>query len=156
MSRNGSNAMAEPVLKRGSNDTAVRDLQEALKALGHDPGPVDGVFGAQTETAIKAFQQAREIPVDGVVGLVTWRNIDEADQSHPVLKAGATGLPVRRLQSRMSAVGFDTGGVDGRFGAKTEAAVRKLQQNFNLSVDGVVGAKTWDVVDALENEGGAS
>jgi peptidoglycan hydrolase-like protein with peptidoglycan-binding domain len=148
--------MAEPVLKRGSNDTAVRDLQEALQALGQDPGPVDGVFGAQTESAVKAFQQAREIPVDGVVGLVTWRNIDEADQSHPVLKARATGLPVRRLQSRMSAVGFDTGGVDGRFGAKTEAAVRKLQQNFNLSVDGVVGAKTWDVVDALENEGGAS
>ena len=135
--------MAEPVLKRASNDTEVRDLQEALKALGHDPGPVDGVFGAQTETAIKAFQQAREIPVDGVVGLVTWRNIDEADQSHPVLKAGATGLPVRRLQSRISAVGFDTGGVDGRFGAKTEAAVRKLQHDYKISVDGVVGPQTW-------------
>jgi peptidoglycan hydrolase-like protein with peptidoglycan-binding domain len=52
-----------------SNDPAVRDLQEALKALGHDPGTVDGVFGAQTESAVKAFQQAREIPVDGVVGL---------------------------------------------------------------------------------------
>ena len=38
--------MAEPVLKKGSNDPAVRDLQEALKALGYDPGPVDGVFGA--------------------------------------------------------------------------------------------------------------
>ena len=75
--------MAELVLKKGSNEPAVRDLQEALKALGHDPGPVDGVFGAQTETAVRAFQQAREIPVDGVVGLVTWRNIDEADQSHP-------------------------------------------------------------------------
>jgi peptidoglycan hydrolase-like protein with peptidoglycan-binding domain len=44
-----------------------------------------------------------------------------------VVKEGATGLPVRRLQSRMSAVGFDTDGVDGRFGVKTEAAVRKLQ-----------------------------
>jgi peptidoglycan hydrolase-like protein with peptidoglycan-binding domain len=36
--------MAEPVLKKGSNDPAVRDLQAALKALGHDPGPIDGVF----------------------------------------------------------------------------------------------------------------
>ena len=99
--------MAEPVLKKGSNDPAVRDLQEALKVLGFDPGPVDGVFGAQTESAVKNFQQAREIPADGVVSRVTWINIDEADQSHPVLRTGSTGLPVRRLQSRMSAVGFD-------------------------------------------------
>ncbi len=148
--------MAEPVLKKGSSDPAVRDLQEALRALNFDPGPIDGVFGAQTERAVSAFQQAREIPVDGVVGRVTWINIDEADQSHPVLKTGATGLPVRRLQSRMSAVGFDTGGVDGRFGAQTEAAVRQLQRQASLTVDGVVGPKTWDVVDALENEGGAS
>ena len=104
-----------------------------LKALGHDPGPVDGVFGAQTESAVRAFQQAREITVDGVVGRVTWINIDEADQSHPVLKTGATGLPVRRLQSRMSAVGFDTGGVDGSFGAKTEAAVKKLHAQIPTS-----------------------
>ena len=67
-----------------------------------------------------------------------------------------SGLPVRRLQSRMSAVGFDTGGVDGRFGAKTEAAVKKLQQDFHLSVDAVVGPQTWNVVNALENEGGVS
>jgi peptidoglycan hydrolase-like protein with peptidoglycan-binding domain len=87
---------------------------------------------------------------------VTWINIDEADQSHPVLTAGSSGLPVRRLQSRMSAVGFDTGGVDGRFGASTEAAVKKLQQDFNLTVDGIVGPQTWNVVDALENEGGVS
>src|SRR5215213_5733288 len=126
--------MAEPVLKKGSNDPAVRDLQETLKALGYDPGPINGNFGAKTESAVKQFQQAREIAADGVVGRVTWINIDEADQSHPVLKAGSTGLPVRRLQSRMSAVGFDTGGVDGHIGAKTEAAVKNLQQQYSLSV----------------------
>jgi peptidoglycan hydrolase-like protein with peptidoglycan-binding domain len=148
--------MAEPVLKRGSNDPVVRDLQEALKALRHDPGPIDGVFGARTESAVKAFQQAREIPVDGIVGRVTWINIDEGDQSEPVLRVGSSGLPVRRLQSRMSAVGFDTGGVDGRFSPKTEAAVKDLQQRSKLDVDGVVGPKTWAIVDALENEGNAS
>jgi peptidoglycan hydrolase-like protein with peptidoglycan-binding domain len=148
--------MAEPVLKRGSNDPVVRDLQQALKALGHDAGPTDGIFGARTESAVKAFQQAREIPVDGIVGRVTWINIDEADQSEPVLRVGSSGLPVRRLQSRMSAVGFDTGGVDGRFSPKTEAAVKDLQQRSKLDVDGVVGPKTWAIVDALENEGGAS
>jgi peptidoglycan hydrolase-like protein with peptidoglycan-binding domain len=61
--------MSEPILKKGSTDPAVRDLQEALKALGYDPGPVDGVFATKTENAVKAFQQAREITVDGIVGL---------------------------------------------------------------------------------------
>jgi peptidoglycan hydrolase-like protein with peptidoglycan-binding domain len=148
--------MAEPVLTKGSNDPAVRDLQDALKALGHDPGPIDGVFGAGTERAVRSFQQAKGIAVDGIAGRVTWINIDEADQSEPVLRLGSTGLPVRRLQSRMSAVGFDTGGVDGHFSPKTEAAVKQLQHGFDLAVDRVVGPKTWAVVAALEDEGPVS
>ena len=153
--------MAEPVLQKGSTDPAVRDLQEALKALGQNPGPIDGVFGAQTEAAVRAFQQAKGMTVDGVVGTITWRNIDEADQSEPELRNGSAGLPVRRLQSRMSAFqsqpdgGFPyvTGGVDGRFGPKTEAAVKVLQQAYGITVDGVVGHQTWQIVDSLENEG---
>ena len=145
--------MAEPMLKKGSTDPAVRDLQEALKVLGYDPGPIDGTFGSATETAVKAFQQAKGITVDGVVGKVTWINIDEADQSEPVLNIGSTGLPVRRAQKRMSLVGYDVGGVDGRYGTQTQATVKKLQQQYGIGVDGVVGPQTWSVIDSLENEG---
>jgi peptidoglycan hydrolase-like protein with peptidoglycan-binding domain len=148
--------MAEPNLQKGSTDPAVRDLQEALKALGYNPGPIDGVFGATTEAAVKAFQQARSITADGIVGKVTWINIDEANQSEPVLKVGSTGLPVRRAQKRMSLVGFDVGGVDGRYGTQTEAAVKMLQQQRGLAVDGVVGPQTWSIIDSLENEGSVS
>jgi peptidoglycan hydrolase-like protein with peptidoglycan-binding domain len=148
--------VAEPVLRKGSTDPAVRDLQQALKALGHDPGSIDGVFGDATESAVKAFQQEREITVDGIVGKVTWINIDEADQSEPVLRIGSTGLPVRRAQKRMSLVGFDVGGVDGRYGAKTESAVKDLQQRFQVTIDGVVGPQTWAIIDALEDEGPVS
>jgi peptidoglycan hydrolase-like protein with peptidoglycan-binding domain len=148
--------MAEPVLRKGSTDPAVRDLQQAMKALGHDPGPIDGVFGNATESAVKAFQREREIPADGVVGKVTWINIDEADQTEPVLRVGSTGLPVRRAQKRMSLVGLDVGGVDGRYGAKTESAVKDLQQRFQVTSDGVVGPETWGIIDALEDEGPAS
>ena len=144
--------MAEPVLKQGSNAPAVRDLQEALSALGHFHGPIDGAFGDATEAAVKAFQQAREIPADGIVGKVTWINIDEADQSEPVLRIGSTGLPVRRAQKRMSLVGFDVGGVDGRYGAKTQSAVKDLQQRFQVTIDGVIGLQTWAIIDALEDE----
>lgn len=148
--------MAEPNLRKGSTDPAVRDLQEALKALSYNPGPIDGVFGATTEAAVKSFQQARGITADGIVGRVTWINIDEANQSEPVLQVGSTGLPVRRAQKRMSLVGYDVGGVDGRYGTATEAAVKKLQQQRGLSVDGVVGPQTWSIIDSLENEGPVS
>ncbi|MGH2839819.1 MAG: peptidoglycan-binding domain-containing protein [Solirubrobacteraceae bacterium] len=147
--------MAEPTLKRGSKGQAVKDLQAALNTLGYDAGAVDGVFGAKTEKAVKEFQADRAIAADGIVGEVTWINVDEADQSEPVLKRGSKGLPVRRLQRRLTAVGFDTGGIDGVFGAKTEKAVTQLQQQAELAVDGIVGPNTWAIVNALENEGGA-
>ena len=146
--------MAEPTLKKGAKGQAVKDLQEALKALGLQPGPIDGVFGKKTEDAVKAFQQLKGIEVDGIAGPITWLNIDEADQSEPLLKNGSKGLPVRRLQKRMQLAGFEIPEVNGRFGPKTEAAVKTLQKQAGLAVDGIVGPKTWAVVNALESEGG--
>ena len=139
----------EPLLKKGSTGNAVKQLQEALKALGFDPGGIDGVFGAKTEAAVKAFQQHVGITVDGICGEVTWNFIDEADQSEPLLKKGSKGLPVRRLQKRCTLAGFQMGGVDGVFGAKTETGVKTLQQQHHLAVDGIVGPHTWAVVAAL-------
>ncbi|MFZ0840118.1 MAG: peptidoglycan-binding domain-containing protein, partial [Xanthobacteraceae bacterium] len=72
------------------------------------------------------------------------------------LDIGSTGLPVRRAQKRMSLVGFDVGGVDGQYGSRTAAGVKKLQQQFSVPVDGIVGKQTWSVIDALENEGPAN
>jgi len=145
--------MAEPTLKKGSKGQAVKDLQGALKALELLPGAVDGVFGKKTEDAVRAFQKLRGIEVDGIVGPITWLNIDEADQSEPVLRKGSEGLPVRRLQKRMQLAGFEIPEVNGRFGAKTEAAVKALQKQAGLTADGVVGPKTWAVVNSLESEG---
>jgi peptidoglycan hydrolase-like protein with peptidoglycan-binding domain len=142
--------MAEPLLKRGSSGTAVRQLQEALKEAGHDPGPIDGEFGPATEAAVRAFQQEKGIAVDGIVGEITWLNIDEdAVFSHPVLRRSSTGLAVRRVQKRLTLAGYDTGGVDGIFGPATEAGVKALQRDQGLVEDGIVGPKTWDAIDAL-------
>jgi peptidoglycan hydrolase-like protein with peptidoglycan-binding domain len=142
--------MAEPLLKRGSSGTAVRQLQEALKEAGHDPGPIDGEFGAATEAAVRAFQQEKGIAVDGIVGDITWLNIDEdAVFSHPVVRRSSTGLAVRRVQKRLTLAGYDTGGVDGIFGPATEAGVKALQRDGGLVEDGIVGPKTWDAIDAL-------
>ncbi len=141
--------MAEPTLRPGSSGVAVRQLQQALKGLGYDPGAIDGHFGSPTETAVKAFQNARGLTVDGIVGEITWLNIDEADMSNPTIRRGFTGNPVRRAQKRMTLGGYDTNGVDGIFGAGTEAAVKRFQGDRGLTVDGVVGPRTWAEIDSL-------
>jgi peptidoglycan hydrolase-like protein with peptidoglycan-binding domain len=141
--------MAEPVLRQGASGEVVKQLQSALKDLGYDVGAVDGKFGAQTERAVKALQKAQGIAVDGVVGDITWLNIDEADTSNPTIRQGSHGNPVRRAQKRLTLGGWDTGGVDGIFGAKTEAAVKRFQKDNGLTADGVVGPRTWDKIDAL-------
>jgi len=50
---------------RGSEDT--KKIQEALKTKGHDPGPVDGVMGPKTKSAVKAFQEASGLKATGRV-----------------------------------------------------------------------------------------
>ena len=47
-------------------DPMVRDIQDALLALGYEPGPVDGLMGRKTEAAIRAFQEAEQMTVDGL------------------------------------------------------------------------------------------
>ncbi len=60
-----------------------------------------------------------------------------------VLKKKAKGDAVRALQGVLNASGFDCGEVDGSFGSKTDAAVRKFQEANGLEVDGIVGSATW-------------
>ena len=60
-----------PVICFGSSGISVRALQKLLIANGYGV-PIDGVFGAITEIAVKAFQNRRSLSTDGVVGQKTW------------------------------------------------------------------------------------
>ena len=61
----------------------------------------------------------------------------------PMLYRGCTGDAVKTLQEKLNAKGFDSGNVDGIFGAKTYAAVTAFQKANGLGVDGTVGKLTW-------------
>lgn len=56
------------LLKRGSYGPQVRHMQQLLNANGFDCGEVDGIFGAASEAALRAFQTAARIEVDGEWG----------------------------------------------------------------------------------------
>lgn len=61
----------------------TRQIQEALKKAGFDPGPIDGVRGRRTIGAVKAFQQANGLTVDGIVGRNTARALFGATATVP-------------------------------------------------------------------------
>lgn len=63
-----------PNLRFGNSGTAVRVLQRLLIANGYSL-PVDGIYGALTESAVKAFQVQRNLQVDGIVGPNTWSSL---------------------------------------------------------------------------------
>lgn len=56
------------LIRRGSTGSTVRTIQSRLKQWGYYKGNVDGIFGPQTEAAVKYFQRKNGLAVDGIVG----------------------------------------------------------------------------------------
>lgn len=59
------------ILKKGSRGSEVQVLQRKLTSLGYSTKGVDGIFGANTDQAVRQFQKARHLAVDGIVGPAT-------------------------------------------------------------------------------------
>ena len=62
------------------------------------------------------------------------------------LQRGDTGRAVKVLQGALNALNFNCGEVDGSFGPNTESAVKALQKSGAITVDGIVGKKTWGLI----------
>jgi hypothetical protein len=63
-----------------------------------------------------------------------------------LIRSGSRGPNVTKLQKELKAAGCNPGSVDGVFGRHTLAAVKSYQRKHHLSVDGVVGPKTWNAL----------
>lgn len=137
-----------PTLHSGSTGPDVRRLQRVLvelKMLSFDH--IDGNLGPATEAAVEDFQSGNGLTVDGIVGPQTWSKLP-ADPQTPLLSRGATGPSVSALQKGLRAyaaqnAAADPGTVDGEFGPRTEAAVKAYQSDRSVSIDGIVGDRTW-------------
>jgi peptidoglycan hydrolase-like protein with peptidoglycan-binding domain len=130
-----------PLVKQGNQHHPVQTVQYLLGARGH-PVTVDGIFGPNTDAAVRAFQQGRHLTVDGIVGPNTWSALIVQ------VSEGSTGDAVRGVQEEFqfrNLSGDPSKGlqVDGIFGPKTNAAVRGFQQALGIAVDGIVGPLTW-------------
>lgn len=79
-------ALGDRILRDGDYGADVVELQTRLKAVGYDPGEIDGEFGPNTEDAVEALQTAAGITVDGEFGpdslaaLVKMEGTDDPDE----------------------------------------------------------------------------
>ena len=130
-----------PTIRNGVRGNFVYLLQFILNQNGFNLS-VDGVFGKNTETAVRAFQTTNSIVSDGIVGQTTWRYLLTLP-NYPILKEDSRGIYVKFLQQLLESNFIPVGRIDGIFGQKTKEAVSTYQLNNSLQADGVVGPATW-------------
>lgn len=166
-------------LRLGENGEDVRTIQNRLNRISTNyPNipkiyPADGVFDADTEAAVRAFQRQFNLTPDGLVGRATWYRIafvynnvkrlselnsegltlEEISRQYPeLLSEGMSGVSVRLLQYFLAIAGeyydalprWSAAQLDGIFGPQTRSAVEAYQRMLGLPVTGAVDRATWN------------
>ena len=155
-------------LRKGTYSSDVAYMQQVLINLGYLSGEPDGNYGSQTEKAVRAFQKMNALGVDGTAGTATLTKLYGSEAvaataatvttttdpktgktvtttpapDNTNLKKGASGDAVKTMQEQLIQLGYLTGKADGKFGAKTYAALVAFQKANKLTADGVAGTKT--------------
>jgi Putative peptidoglycan binding domain/Transglycosylase SLT domain len=129
----------------GAFNPQIAGLQIALRQHGLYRGPIDAVQGPKTVCAVRTFQRRHRLAVDGVAGPRTRAAFGV--RGRPLFGArlihrGLRGYDVGVLQFLLRRHGLRTGRLDGSFGARTAAAVRRFQRRAGLTPDAVVGPRT--------------
>lgn len=162
-------------LKLGSSGNEVLTIQRQLNRISDNYPSIpkitnlNGIFGTQTEDAVRQFQYIFNLSQDGIVGKATWYKIknvfngiarlaeltadrltyEDVSPIYPsLLTEGMSGDYIKTLQYYLDVVAYfypqiPDITVDGYFGEKTKEAVMAFQNLQGLTVDGIVGRNTW-------------
>lgn len=165
-------------LRRGTSGPSVVTIQTELNRISQNYpaipkiSGVDGIFGAQTEAAVRKFQEIFNLSPDGIVGPATWYalvRIYVAVTSLAELRSqgqrfyanswaltdpieeGDRGVKVEHLQYMLSVLAayipeIPRVQIDGIFGPATRNAVIAAQRRFGLPQTGIVNFATWDEI----------
>lgn len=138
---------------------------------------VDGIFGQQTENAVRQFQENNNLPVTGVINDTTWEAMyrqykgavdtvlsterlnTPTTRAYPgtPLNQGSRGDDVRAIQDYLNIISLAYPAIrpvspTGFFGENTQNAVRSFQQIDNLPITGIVDETTWNRIAEVYKE----
>lgn len=127
----------------------VTAIQSALSAKGYYNGTLDGSFGGGTEEAVKAFQAAQGLRVTGMAGPTTQRLLyggTSTGGSYSKLQPGDSGSKVKQLQYALYELKYYDGDITGSYDTATTNAVLTFQQVHGLTMDGIAGQQTQQLL----------
>ena len=133
---------------------------------------VDGIFGSDTDKAVRRFQEIFGLTPDGIIGKSTWyyirriynsvKRLSELDSEgveleeitslySDTLREGDTGDAVRDLQYYIDYLSdyyetIPSVAADGIYGPATRAAVIDIENTFGLVADGILDRMTWQAI----------
>ena len=171
-------------LQVGDSGNNVKIIQTQLNRIARNYPAIprieneNGVFGVDTEAAVKKFQQIFNLNQTGTVDKSTWYRIKQyyvgvkglselqseginlTEAGIPfatVLSEGMEGIDVRTLQYYLNVIAYFNPSLsllplDGVFGPETTAAVKAFQTYYGLPPTGTVALPTWDMLDRIYTE----
>lgn len=171
-------------LRVGDAGNNVRILQVQLNRIAQNYPAIpiiqdpDGVFGVDTEAAVRKFQEIFNLTVTGTVDKATWYRIKQyytgvkslselasegisiAEATVPFtdeLSEGQSGISVRTVQYYLSIIAYFNQNLapvplTGLFDSATVDAVERFQQYYGLPVTGIVDTATWNTISRIYTE----
>lgn len=166
-------------LRVGSRGPNVVVIQTSLNRISQNyPAipkvyPVDGIYGPQTEAAVRRFQEIFGLTPDGITGRATWYELvrlyvgvnalaelrSQGQRFYQVnwnfagtIRQGSSGQSVRQLQYMLQVLASVIPAIpavetDGIFGPVTMQAVMAAQRYLGLTQTGVVDRETWTAIE---------
>ena len=175
-------------LKVGDAGNNVRILQVELNRIARNYPAIprienqNGIFGVDTENAVRKFQEIFNLNQTGEVDKATWYKIKQyyngvksladlvsegvtiAEATVPFaneVSVGMSGIPVTTVQYYLSIIAYFNGALEpvprsGTFGPETVEAVERFQAFYGLPVTGIVDVNTWNTITRIYTETVAS
>ena len=171
-------------LRVGDGGNNVRILQVELNRIARNYPAIprieneNGIFGIDTENAVRKFQEIFNLNQTGEVDKATWYRIKQyyngvksladlvsegvtiAEATVPFaneVSVGMSGIPVTTVQYYLSIIAYFNGALQpvprsGTFGPETVEAVERFQAFYGLPVTGVVDINTWNTITRIYTE----